>query len=60
MCTVLQIPHIESGFSSPGCCVLHRIAFPVVSEWYQSRDAFGGFSATADSMNAMRWANDGA
>jgi hypothetical protein len=23
--------------------VLHRIAFPVVSEWYQSRDAFGGF-----------------
>jgi hypothetical protein len=22
---------------------LHRIAFAVVSEWYQSRDAFGGF-----------------
>jgi hypothetical protein len=24
------------GFSASGCCVLHRIAFPVVSEWYQN------------------------
>src|SRR5919112_629533 len=24
-----------SGFLSPDCCVLHRIALPVVSEWYQ-------------------------
>jgi hypothetical protein len=56
----LQIPYIQAVFSSPVCCVLHRIALPVVSEWYQSRDAFGGFSATADSMNAMVWANDGA
>jgi len=23
------------GFLSLHCCVLHRIAFPVVSEWYQ-------------------------
>ena len=24
-----------------GCCVLHRIAFPVVSEWYQNCPSFG-------------------
>ena len=23
--------------SAPGCWILHRIAFPVVSEWYQQR-----------------------
>jgi hypothetical protein len=31
----LQIPHIQAVFLSPVCCVLHRIAFAVVSEWYQ-------------------------
>ena len=34
-CTDLQIPHIYAAFSAPVCCVLHRIAFPMVSEWYQ-------------------------
>ena len=33
----MQIPHIYAAFSSAVCCVLHRIAFPVVSEWYQWR-----------------------
>jgi hypothetical protein len=32
----LQILHIEVGFLSPGCCVLHRIAFPLVSERCQT------------------------
>jgi hypothetical protein len=31
----LQFPHFQRGFLSPGCPVLHRIAFAVVSEWYQ-------------------------
>jgi hypothetical protein len=31
----LQFPHIWAVFSAPGCCVLHRIAFAVVSDWYQ-------------------------
>jgi hypothetical protein len=31
----LQIPHIYAVFSSLACPVLHRIAFPVVSEWCQ-------------------------
>src|SRR5215208_169451 len=35
VCTRLQIPHIQRGFLSLHCCLLHRIAFPVVSEWYQ-------------------------
>jgi hypothetical protein len=35
VCRRLQIPHIWTAFSALGCCVLHRIAFPVVSEWYQ-------------------------
>ncbi len=29
------MPHIWRGFLSPACYVLHRIAFAVVSEWYQ-------------------------
>jgi hypothetical protein len=41
VCTGLQIPHIEAGFYSPVCCVLHRTAFSVVSEWYQFRLPFG-------------------
>ena len=32
---------IEAGFSSTPCTALHRIAFPVVSEWCQSRPSFG-------------------
>ena len=28
--------HIYAAFSSPAFSVLHRIAFPVVSEWCQS------------------------
>src|SRR5215217_3027458 len=36
VCTGLQIPHIQRGFLSLPCCVLHRIAFPVVSAWYQT------------------------
>src|SRR5215216_3779556 len=35
VCTGLQMPHIQAAFSSLACSVLHRIAFPVVSEWYQ-------------------------
>ena len=35
VCTGLQISHFEAAFSAPGCCLLHRIALPVVSEWYQ-------------------------
>jgi hypothetical protein len=31
----LQNPLIYVGISSPACCVLHGIAFPVVSEWCQ-------------------------
>jgi hypothetical protein len=29
------MPQIKAAFSAAGCCVLHRIAFPVVSDWYQ-------------------------
>jgi len=36
VCTGLQIPHTQAGFSSPACYVLHRIALPVVSEWCQT------------------------
>jgi hypothetical protein len=32
----LQMPHIQRGFLSLPCCVLHRIGFAVVSEWYQT------------------------
>src|SRR4028118_938040 len=35
VCTKLQIPHSYGVFSTPGCCVLHCIALPVVSEWCQ-------------------------
>jgi hypothetical protein len=35
VCTGLQIPHIQAGFISLPCPVLHRIAFPVVSQWCQ-------------------------
>ena len=31
----LQVPDIQAGFLSLPCCVLHRIAFSVVSEWCQ-------------------------
>jgi hypothetical protein len=34
-CTGLQGPHILTILSSLPCCVLHRIAFPVVSKWCQ-------------------------
>ena len=33
----MRNPHIEGVFSSGACTVLHRIVFPVVSEWYQLR-----------------------
>jgi hypothetical protein len=29
------MPHIYRGFLSLTCCVLHRIALPVVSKWCQ-------------------------
>ena len=32
-CRGLQIPHFKAAFSAPASRVLHRIAFPVVSEW---------------------------
>src|SRR5918995_1191073 len=35
VCRRLQIPHFQAASSAPGCCALHRIALPVVSEWYQ-------------------------
>jgi hypothetical protein len=35
VCTGLQIPHFYRVFLSLLCPVLHRIALPVVSEWYQ-------------------------
>jgi hypothetical protein len=34
-CTGLQIPPNQANLFSLVCPVLHRIAFPVVSEWYQ-------------------------
>jgi hypothetical protein len=35
MCRGLQNRHFQRGFFALPCPVLHRIAFPVVSEWYQ-------------------------
>jgi integrase len=32
----LQNPHFKGGFFAQVCPVLHRIAFPVVSEWCQT------------------------
>jgi hypothetical protein len=34
-CRGLQKPLIQRGFLSLPCSVLHRIAVPVVLEWYQ-------------------------
>jgi len=34
-CRALQNPHFYRGFLSPVCSVLHRIALPMVLEWYQ-------------------------
>jgi hypothetical protein len=34
----LQMPHFYRGFLSAGCYALHRIALPVVSEWYQEAE----------------------
>ena len=31
----MQIPHRLAVFFFPVCCVLHRIALAVVSEWHQ-------------------------
>jgi hypothetical protein len=31
------MPHSQAAFSAAGCSVLHRIALPVVSEWYQEQ-----------------------
>jgi hypothetical protein len=41
-CTGLQIPHIKAGFLSLFCPVLHRIALPMVSEWYQVKSGACG------------------
>ena len=32
VCTRLQIPHFQAAFSAPGCPMLHRFAFLVVSD----------------------------
>ncbi len=51
-CTGLQIPHFQRGFLSPGCPVLHRIAFSVVSKvsWITPRR----FLCKADARLALR------
>ena len=36
VCSGLQMPLIQAGFSSVPCLVLHRVEFPVVSVWCQS------------------------
>src|SRR5919112_4496622 len=36
-CLGLQNPHSQAAFSASGCPVVHLIAFPVLSEWYQLR-----------------------
>jgi hypothetical protein len=33
----LEILYFRAEFFSLACCVLHRIAFPVVSEWCQKK-----------------------
>ena len=48
-CTGLQIPHFYGGFLSAGCCVLHGIALPVVSEWYQHRPSSRATPSTRTS-----------
>ena len=40
VCTSLQISHIQADFLSLLCPVLHRMAFPVVSEWCQRRPSY--------------------
>jgi hypothetical protein len=52
VCTRLQFPHTQADFLSPACCVLHRIAFPVVSEWcqYHPRTGLGLRSSFASSL----------
>ncbi len=42
----MQIPHIKAGFPSALCWVLHRIAFPVVSEWYQEAVDYASLAPT--------------
>ena len=31
------MPHVYGSFISPACLVLHSIAPPVASDWYQQR-----------------------
>jgi hypothetical protein len=52
----LQIPRFQAAFSALPCPVLHRIAFPVVSEWYQSgvRKPWIGAAAFADQIRRVR------
>src|SRR5215208_872941 len=63
VCTGLQIPHIYRVFFSLPYPVLHRIAFPVVSEWYQTAPIGALFSVTWVSMflveqTSARWSRE--
>ncbi len=51
VCTSLQIPHIQGVSSSLACCVLHRIAFPVVSEWCQMVSELPAFATWSTDLS---------
>jgi hypothetical protein len=50
----LQIPRTYADFFSLLCPVLHRIAFPVVSGWYQK--ANGGWGKVVPEARGLRLA----
>ena len=51
----LQIQHIYAAFSAPACRVLHRIAFSVVSEWYQPVIGLQDNTPTTATITEVRY-----
>ena len=49
----MQNPHLYAGFFALLCHVLHRIAFPVVSEWCQNSPCIRAtLSSTSSSFQS--------
>jgi len=49
VCTGLTLPHFQVAFFAAPCPVLHRIAFPVVSDWYQDERQLQSDSRSNDT-----------
>jgi len=49
--------HIYAGFSALVCPLLHRIAFPVVSEWCQYHPPIYSVQGEAHLLQPGCWSN---